>query len=424
MIMMARRSTTGASVISKTFLNCFSSERAVDIPSKRRQFRDIPVNPSILNYIQTIGVGIPPRRPKKKKKNNKNNNKNNNKLRPRQTRTTSSKLRNGRQPQLPAVVWKPPPLPFGPNAAKVQIVGSVGADNKEKEQTASKFFPTNKFQIPEVALIGRSNVGKSTLLNALLYGNRNEPIKEEVDQKGRRRHRHVEAIKLPKGIKATMSNRPGETKHITFYQLQAKPKPPKTQEPTHNNSSNPCRRLWLVDLPGYGFAYASSQARDAVGKLMTTYLLERSRSSKALKRVLLLIDARHGMKRADLNFLEMLEQQQQQVIGAAAAAKTKKKKSHELPPIQIVLTKCDLVHQTDLARRVVQTRQQLSEALRRETSQLPVMVTSARPGIGFNKNNPEQRKQAGILELQKELAGLATTPTTNTRRANDRSGKN
>jgi selenocysteine-specific translation elongation factor len=84
----------------------------------------------------------------------------------------------------------------------------------------------------------------------------------------------------------------------------------------------------------------------------------------------------------------------------------KKKKPVDLPPIQLVLTKCDLVTQVDLARRVVQVREQLSDSLRREPAILPVMVVSAKPGIGFNNISKEGLPMGGVLELQKELAAL------------------
>jgi GTP-binding protein EngB required for normal cell division len=70
----------------------------------------------------------------------------------------------------------------------------------------------------------------------------------------------------------------------------------------------------------------------------------------------------------------------------------------ELPPVQIVLTKCDLVHQADLARRVAMVRQQLSACLVREPSALPITLVSA-----------QVEGQAGVLELQKELASLVHT---------------
>jgi len=74
----------------------------------------------------------------------------------------------------------------------------------------------------------------------------------------------------------------------------------------------------------------------------------------------------------------------------------KRKVKSELPPIQIVLTKCDLVDQVALARRVTAIQKDLSDALIREPSALPIMFVSARaPG------------QPGLLELQRELATLA-----------------
>ena len=112
---------------------------------------------------------------------------------------------------------------------------------------------------------------------------------------------------------------------------------------------------------------------------MHHYLLER----KTLKRILLLLDARHGFKLADFEFLQALQDGLKQQDGVTEIEQRKKRR-RELPPIQIVLTKCDLVKQTDLARRVVVVRQQLSDALAREPSSLPVMLVSARAGLGFN----------------------------------------
>ena len=120
---------------------------------------------------------------------------------------------------------------------------------------------------------------------------------------------------------------------------------------------------------------------------MESYILNRG---KALKRILFLIDSRHGMKKADIEFMTSL---QDSLYDKKSNVKTVQKR--ELPPIQIVLTKCDLVHQSDLARRVVQVRKQLSDCLIREPSALPVMMVSA-----------QIQGQAGVLELQKELASL------------------
>jgi GTP-binding protein len=136
--------------------------------------------------------------------------------------------------------------------------------------------------------------------------------------------------------------------------------------------------LRLVDLPGYGFAYANDEAYERYSSLMVKYILNRGRS---LKRVLLLIDSRHGMKISDFDFLMKLDK------GCP--------RGKDLPPIQIVLTKCDMVTQQDLARRVVRTREELMEALSREPGKLPTMLVSAKGD------------KRGIIDLQKAIAGLA-----------------
>ena len=85
----------------------------------------------------------------------------------------------------------------------------------------------------------------------------------------------------------------------------------------------------------------------------------------------------------------------------------------------MVLTKCDLVQRVDLARRVVLVREQLSDFLIREPSSLPVMLVSARAGVGFNNIRSSGGKggeestttpMGGVLELQRELASLVPAP--------------
>lgn len=108
--------------------------------------------------------------------------------------------------------------------------------------------------LPEIAFTGRSNVGKSSLLNALV---------------GR------------SGLARTSAT-PGRTQELVFFEL--------------------AQRLLLVDMPGYGYARAPKEKVEAWTRLVFAYL--RGRPSLAL--ACLLIDARHGTKPADLETMELL----------------------------------------------------------------------------------------------------------------------
>jgi len=493
--------------------------------SNRAEFQSIPIHQSILRHIEQIGLGLKPQ--KKRKKLLRGGSRSNMKKqggvvgrggkgsggggttrdspkrssgildssdeetyfsvrRERWTRSSSSSGADsgsstrmddtdadGRASSPSSALWLPPP-PFSsfanrtdPNSTDgsgsqtirrlpVKILGSAG--------TVEDDMPRSSKGLPEIAIAGRSNVGKSTLLNALLYGNlygdddKSKTTENTKAPKERKYERGKTPIgtKLAKGKKAIVSTKPGETKRITFYQLsssstssssyseydaettttkqqqqqqqQRRQQPstnPNTDTKTHHNlpkKTTTTKKLSLVlaDLPGYGFAYASESKQEEWASLMTRFLLHRG---KSLKRILLLLDARHGFKNADCEFLHML---QRTTIDDAAVRdgdlldssdgdndddydarrrRKQKRRKIDLPPIQIVLTKCDLVSQNDLARRVVQTRQRLSDLLRREPSALPVMLVSAKAGIGFG-NIRGRRARGGILELQRELAGL------------------
>jgi len=294
----------------------------------------------------------------------------------------------------------------------VKLLGSAGSLNDP--------LPRQSRGLSEVAIAGRSNVGKSTLLNALLYGNTDESLSPRKMQRGKT----PDGAKLPRGVKAVTSSKPGQTKELTFYQLTADVLSQQQQQRAGSSSSAKTKQknsnyddddddddeddilvakmsLLLVDLPGYGFAFAKEERTKEWKDLMHHYLLER----KGLKRILLLLDARHGFKKADFDFLADL----QDGLAMGSADEGNKKIRRDLPPIQIVLTKCDLVKQADLARRVVVVRQQLSDFLTREPSSLPVMLVSARAGLGFN-NIRRETPMGGVLELQRELASLVPVP--------------
>ena len=119
-----------------------------------------------------------------------------------------------------------------------------------------KFLPEP--DVPEIAFCGRSNVGKSSLLNALT---------------GRK------AI-------ARASVTPGRTQELNFFEVG---------EPT---------QFRLVDMPGYGFAKAPVKVVERWKQLVRTYL----RGRAVLKRTLVLVDARHGPKAVDLEMMKMLDE--------------------------------------------------------------------------------------------------------------------
>ena len=110
-------------------------------------------------------------------------------------------------------------------------------------------FP--KDRLPEVAFLGRSNVGKSTLLNALA-GTR--------------------------GL-ARVSSSPGRTRLVNFFRMTGVPKP----------GGRGQGELYLVDLPGYGYAKAAREVRESFEKIAVSYLLGR----EALRLCVFIVDARH-----------------------------------------------------------------------------------------------------------------------------------
>ena len=162
---------------------------------------------------------------------------------------------------------------------------------------------------PEIAFCGRSNVGKSSLLNALT---------------GRK------AI-------ARTSVTPGRTQELNFFEVG---------DPT---------QFRLVDMPGYGFAKAPVKVVERWRQLVRTYL----RGRAVLKRTLVLIDARHGVKPVDLEMMKMLDE--------AAVG------------YRLVLTKADKIKASELAAMLAATE---AEA-RKHPAAFPVVhATSAEKGMG------------------------------------------
>lgn len=160
----------------------------------------------------------------------------------------------------------------------------------------------------EIAFAGRSNVGKSSLVNALT--NRN--------------------------ALARTSHTPGRTQELIFFNIGD--------------------WLRLVDMPGYGYAKVEKAKVAAWTKLIHDYL----RGRASLARVFVLIDARHGFKEVDEAVLKTLD--------VAAVS------------YQIVLTKADMLSQTEIADRLETTAQ----AIKKRPAAFPdILLTSSRTGAGM-----------------------------------------
>ncbi len=174
---------------------------------------------------------------------------------------------------------------------------------------------------PEVAFAGRSNVGKSSLINAL----------------------------TGRTSLARVSVTPGRTRELNFFTLGKEGK------------------LYLVDMPGYGYARASKSEIKGWTRLIADYLKGR----RELKRVFLLIDARHGIKPNDRETMALLDE--------AAMS------------YQVVLTKADKPKASELAAIQAKVAIELSK----HPAAYPQMLTTS------------ARKGSGIPELRAAVAALA-----------------
>jgi GTP-binding protein len=163
--------------------------------------------------------------------------------------------------------------------------------------------------LDEVAFAGRSNVGKSSLINALFN-----------------------QTKLAK-----TSSTPGRTQQLNFFNFDGK--------------------LYLVDLPGYGYAKAPEKLVKQWQKVLKDYL----RGRPNLRRVFLLIDSRHGIKTEDLEIMKLLDE--------------------SAVVYQIILTKIDKISATELQK----TQEKVWEELKKHAAAMnEIIATSAEKKIGLN----------------------------------------
>ena len=218
------------------------------------------------------------------------------------------------------------------------MTGPTAADDKPlfgRPWIFIRGVPSMKFLPPEgpleVAFAGRSNVGKSSLINAL------------VGHKGL----------------ARTSNTPGRTQELNYFVPDG-----------FSGEAGDLPPMALVDMPGYGYAQAPKEQVDAWTKLVFDYL----RGRATLKRVYVLIDLRHGIKKNDEEVLSLLDK--------AAVS------------YQVVLTKTDKIKEAGLPKLLAET----TEKIRKRPAAYPIVIATS------------SEKNEGLEELRQAIRDTVGAP--------------
>src|SRR5688572_14500748 len=150
--------------------------------------------------------------------------------------------------------------------------------------------------IPEFALVGRSNVGKSSFINSMT------------------RRKNL----------ARTSNTPGKTRYINYYSIAYEP-----------SAKTPPKKLLFVDLPGYGYAKVSHSEQEHWRIHLENFLAKR----ESLQGVIQMVDARHGPQPNDVQMYEWLQFKGKRV--------------------QVVMTKCDKMNRSEQNKHIVSAAKKL-----------------------------------------------------------------
>ena len=208
-------------------------------------------------------------------------------------------------------------------------------------KTANHLRDLPRLGVPEIAFVGRSNAGKSSAINTL------------CNQKGL----------------AFASRTPGRTQHINFFSVGGGHVAQHRHDPINHREIE----LFLVDLPGYGYAQVSGTAKNHWQKLLGDYLMTREQ----LKALILVMDARHPFQPLDIELLEWF-------------APTGK-------PVHCLLTKSDKLN-----------RSESTDALKQATTILSSYVDEKGVPFPFSAQLFSSLKRKGIEEATASILKLAT----------------